>query len=91
MNREHEDIYGAISRGDADGARAAMRNHIGNGRERLKLRQGLSDNRSPEEPDEAPHSRRARARRTARRSPIAGAQTKLKWAHVYETSEPYHK
>src|SRR6266446_5041642 len=20
----------------------------------------------------------------------AGAQTKLKWAHVYETSEPYH-
>ncbi|HXF45659.1 MAG TPA: TRAP transporter substrate-binding protein DctP, partial [Burkholderiaceae bacterium] len=21
----------------------------------------------------------------------AGAQTKLKWAHVYETSEPYHK
>ena len=22
---------------------------------------------------------------------IAAAQTKLKWAHVYETSEPYHK
>ena len=22
---------------------------------------------------------------------IANAQTKLKWAHVYETSEPYHK
>ncbi len=21
----------------------------------------------------------------------AAAQTKLKWAHVYETSEPYHK
>ena len=21
----------------------------------------------------------------------AQAQTKLKWAHVYETSEPYHK
>src|SRR5262249_32294558 len=21
---------------------------------------------------------------------LAGAQTKLKWAHVYETSEPYH-
>jgi DNA-binding FadR family transcriptional regulator len=46
VNREHHDIYGAISRGDADGARAAMRNHIGNGRERLKLRQELSDNRS---------------------------------------------
>jgi GntR family transcriptional repressor for pyruvate dehydrogenase complex len=44
VNREHEDIYGAIVRGDADGARAAMRNHIGNGRERLKLRQQLSDN-----------------------------------------------
>ncbi len=24
-------------------------------------------------------------------SPGASAQTKLKWAHVYETSEPYHK
>ena len=22
---------------------------------------------------------------------IASAQTKLKWAHVYETSEPFHK
>jgi DNA-binding FadR family transcriptional regulator len=44
VNREHQDIYDAIQRGDADGARAAMRNHIGNGRERLKLRQQLSDN-----------------------------------------------
>ena len=24
-------------------------------------------------------------------APLAGAQTKLKWAHVYETSEPYHQ
>ena len=24
-------------------------------------------------------------------STLASAQTKLKWAHVYETSEPYHK
>jgi GntR family transcriptional repressor for pyruvate dehydrogenase complex len=47
VNREHEDIFGAIARGDADGARAAMRNHIGNGRERLKLRRELSYNRSP--------------------------------------------
>ena len=46
VNREHEDIYAAIARGDPDGARAAMRNHIGNGRERLRLRQELSDNRS---------------------------------------------
>ena len=44
VNREHQDIYGALVRGDADGARAAMRNHIGNGRERLKRRQQLSDN-----------------------------------------------
>ena len=22
---------------------------------------------------------------------VANAQTKLKWAHVYETSEPFHK
>jgi GntR family transcriptional repressor for pyruvate dehydrogenase complex len=47
VNREHGDIFSAISRGDADGARAAMANHIGNGRERLKLRQELSDNRTP--------------------------------------------
>jgi GntR family transcriptional repressor for pyruvate dehydrogenase complex len=47
VNREHEGIFGAIARGDADGARAAMRNHIGNGRERLKLRQELSYNHKP--------------------------------------------
>jgi len=45
LNREHEDIFNAIARGDGDGARAAMRTHIGNGRERLKARQQLSDNR----------------------------------------------
>jgi DNA-binding FadR family transcriptional regulator len=47
VNREHEDIFGAVARGDPDGARAAMRNHIGNGRERLKRRQELSDNHTP--------------------------------------------
>jgi len=47
VHREHEDIFAAISRGDADGARAAMRNHIGNGRERLKVRHELSDNNNP--------------------------------------------
>jgi GntR family transcriptional repressor for pyruvate dehydrogenase complex len=46
VNREHADIFAAIERGDADGARAAMRNHIGNGRERLRLRHESSDNRS---------------------------------------------
>jgi len=44
VNREHEDIFSAILRGDADGARAAMRTHIGNGRERLKARQASSEN-----------------------------------------------
>lgn len=47
VNREHDDIFGAIARGDADGARAAMRNHIGNGRERLKARRELSDISNP--------------------------------------------
>ncbi|MDD0974770.1 FadR/GntR family transcriptional regulator [Pseudomonas fontis] len=36
VNREHEDIYDAIARGDADGARAAMRLHLTNSRERLR-------------------------------------------------------
>ena len=45
VNREHEDIFGAIARGDGDGARAAMRNHIGNGRERLRQRQRSPDNK----------------------------------------------
>ena len=47
VHHEHEDILAAIVRGDADGARAAMRNHIGNGRERLKIRHQLSDNHDP--------------------------------------------
>jgi DNA-binding FadR family transcriptional regulator len=37
MSREHEDIYAAIARSDADAARAAMRTHLGNSRERLRL------------------------------------------------------
>ena len=36
VNREHEDIFSAIARGDADGARAAMRTHLSNSRERLR-------------------------------------------------------
>ena len=36
VNREHEDIYDAIARGDPDGARAAMRTHLSNSRERLQ-------------------------------------------------------
>jgi DNA-binding FadR family transcriptional regulator len=36
VNREHEDIYAAINRSDPEAARAAMRTHLGNSRERLK-------------------------------------------------------
>lgn len=36
VGREHEDIYAAIARRDPDAARAAMRTHLSNSRERLK-------------------------------------------------------
>lgn len=36
VNQEHEHIFEAISRGDVEGARAAMRLHLGNGRERQR-------------------------------------------------------
>ena len=39
VQREHEDIYGAILRQDAEAARAAMRTHLGNSRERLRRAQ----------------------------------------------------
>lgn len=35
VNREHDEILGAIARGDAESARAAMRLHLTNSRERL--------------------------------------------------------
>jgi GntR family transcriptional repressor for pyruvate dehydrogenase complex len=38
MHREHEDIYDAIARQDADGARAAMRTHLSNSGERMRKR-----------------------------------------------------
>ena len=34
--REHEDIFNAVSRQDPESARAAMRTHLGNSRERLR-------------------------------------------------------
>jgi DNA-binding FadR family transcriptional regulator len=37
VNREHEDIYHAIERQDAETARSAMRLHLSNSRERLRL------------------------------------------------------
>ncbi|MNT10766.1 FCD domain protein [compost metagenome] len=36
VNLEHEDIYSAILRQDAEAARAAMRTHLSNSRERLR-------------------------------------------------------
>lgn len=36
VNREHEDIFEAIQRSDSDAARAAMRLHLTNSRERLR-------------------------------------------------------
>ena len=40
VNREHQDIYSAIARGDEDAARAAMRTHLANSRERLRQLRG---------------------------------------------------
>jgi DNA-binding FadR family transcriptional regulator len=37
VNREHEDIYQAIKRQDTEAARSAMRLHLSNSRERLRL------------------------------------------------------
>jgi GntR family transcriptional repressor for pyruvate dehydrogenase complex len=42
VNREHEEIYNAIERQDAESARAAMRIHLTNSRERLRLAQRRS-------------------------------------------------
>lgn len=42
VNREHEQIYEAIARGDAESARAAMRIHLTNSRERLRMVQDAS-------------------------------------------------
>lgn len=42
VNREHEEIFNAIERQDADSARAAMRIHLTNSRERLRLAQKRS-------------------------------------------------
>ena len=41
VTREHEDIFNAIARQDPESARAAMRTHLGNSRERLRQAQEL--------------------------------------------------
>jgi len=43
VNLEHEDIFVAIRDQDADAARAAMRTHLGNSRERLRRSQNVPD------------------------------------------------
>jgi len=56
VNREHEEIYAAIARRDPESARAAMRVHLTNSRERLRVAQeaaerdaraGTADDASP--------------------------------------------
>lgn len=45
VNREHQEIHRAIVRGDSDAARAAMRTHLANSRERLAQLQAESGKR----------------------------------------------
>ena len=47
VQREHEDIFDAIARGDAEAARAAMRNHLTNSRERLRRAQAEAESGKP--------------------------------------------
>jgi len=44
VNREHEEIYAAIARRDSESARAAMRIHLTNSRERLRIAQEVAKN-----------------------------------------------
>ena len=37
ISNEHEDTYNAIARRDSEAARAALRNHLGNSRERMRV------------------------------------------------------
>ncbi len=43
VNREHDDIFNAILRKEPEAARAAMRTHLSNSRERLRKAQELQD------------------------------------------------
>ena len=47
VNREHEEIYAAIARRDPDSARAAMRIHLTNSRERLRVAQEEAKDAAP--------------------------------------------
>ena len=47
VNREHEEIYEAIARRDPESARAAMRIHLTNSRERLRRAQEATESAAP--------------------------------------------
>ena len=47
VNREHEEVYDAIARQDPESARAAMRIHLTNSRERLRRAQALAQAGQP--------------------------------------------
>ena len=49
VQREHEDIYEAIARRDSEAARAAMRNHLTNSRERLRRAQEAAELQNQQE------------------------------------------
>ncbi|CAN7292933.1 FadR/GntR family transcriptional regulator [Variovorax sp. LjRoot84] len=48
VNREHEEIYAAIARRDPESARAAMRIHLTNSRERLRIAQAAAKSAAAE-------------------------------------------
>ncbi len=43
ISHEHADTYNAIARRDSEAARAALRNHLGNSRERMRLAYRITD------------------------------------------------
>ncbi len=49
VNREHEEIYAAIARRDPESARAAMRIHLTNSRERLRMAQEAAQQKAKAE------------------------------------------
>nr|WP_174544736.1 FadR/GntR family transcriptional regulator [Variovorax soli] len=57
VNREHEEIYAAIARRDPESARAAMRIHLTNSRERLRIAQEAARQQAQQGADGKPPAR----------------------------------
>ena len=57
VNREHEEIYAAIARRDPESARAAMRIHLTNSRERLRIAQEAARQQAQQGADAKPAAR----------------------------------